>query len=526
MKERAHLFYDKAWKWMKLWLVRYGSPAKAAAVGILLITIMALFVPPYIGMADNGDYFRSLYSNGLYFNTPNYDSYYFGYFVKEYGIFQYFNENGGRLFTSQTLFLKLSLWINMLFDTVTFDIRVQAAVFTLLYTIAIYLLVEAITWKLPVRYGYPIAALSVFIFADTGYTAYFNSFFGESIVLIMMLFVLASALLLYRKRYNDYALLAVFFVSAVLLTTSKQQNAPVGIIISLAGIFLIFIRKQKQFRVLVATALAGLMLTSVATYTLIPKEFVNINKYHAMTRGILLHSDNPEQALSHFGINPQYAILSESNYYELYTTVDVNSPVLEEHFYKQYGFASILGFYLNNPAKAIGMLNLAATSAFQIRPPAMGNYEISAGKPFGAQTSFFSGYSLFKASVAPKTFGFILIWMVLVIGLYLPSFISAIRRRDRRGALYLPVIVTFILMGLSGIMVSIIGAGDADLAKHEFVFTAAFDIVTFLLVSDLIHRSLWKAPSPSSTITEPAIQVLEPTGTVVSMSAKVINHNA
>jgi hypothetical protein len=75
-------------------------------------------------------------------------------------------------------------------------------------------------------------------------------------------------------------------------------------------------------------------------------------------------------------------------------------------------------------------------------------------------------------------------------------------------------------------MVSIIGAGDADLAKHEFVFTAAFDIVTFLLVSDLIHRSLWKAPSPSSTITEPAIQVLEPTGTVVSMSAKVINHNA
>ena len=41
-------------------------------------------------------------------------------------------------------------------------------------------------------------------------------------------------------------------------------------------------------------------------------------------------------------------------------------------------------------------MNLAAKSAFTIRPPAMGNYEQSVGKPFGAQTSFFSGYSELK----------------------------------------------------------------------------------------------------------------------------------
>ncbi|MEV2517927.1 hypothetical protein ABNB78_07740 [Paenibacillus larvae] len=53
-----------------------------AAAGVFLITAIALFVPPYIGMADNGDYFRVLYSNGLYFNAPDYDSQYPGYFVK------------------------------------------------------------------------------------------------------------------------------------------------------------------------------------------------------------------------------------------------------------------------------------------------------------------------------------------------------------------------------------------------------------------------------------------------------------
>ncbi|MBR2568250.1 MAG: hypothetical protein IKE34_03555, partial [Paenibacillus sp.] len=37
---------------------RYVSPALLAASLVAIITIIALFIPPYIGMADNGDYFR------------------------------------------------------------------------------------------------------------------------------------------------------------------------------------------------------------------------------------------------------------------------------------------------------------------------------------------------------------------------------------------------------------------------------------------------------------------------------------
>lgn len=473
-------------------LSRYLSPALLAAAGVLIITVFALFVPPYIGMADNGDYFRILYGNGLYFNTPDYDSQYFGYFVKEYGIFQYFNENGEALFSSQSLFIHLALWINQMFDHQVFDIRVQGAMLTVLYTIAVYLLVESITWKVPAKYGYPIALLAIFIFGDTGYTAYFNSFFGESIVLITMLFLFASGLLIYRNRFNDYVMLGVFFVSGILLTTSKQQNAPVGIIVAVVGVFLVFIRKQRSFRTWVASALTVLLLTGVGTYMLIPKEFVNINQYHAMTRGVLMGSKDPEATLKAFGIDKQYAILNESIYYELYTTVDVDSKILENHFYQKYGFGSILAYYITHPSKAIDMLDLAAKSAFKIRPPAMGNYEKSVGKPFRAQTTFFSGYSLLKAALAPKTFGFITIWIVLIVGLYMPSFIAALKARQMRHALRLPLVITMILMGLSGILVSIIGAGDADLSKHEFLFTAAFDIVTFLFVADAIRRRLWQ----------------------------------
>lgn len=176
------------------------SPAFLAAFGVLLITIIALFTAPYVGVADNGDFFRSIYSNGLYFNLPDYDSQYFGYFVKQYGIFQYFNENGAMLFSSQSLFIKLAIGLNKLFfSSEVFDIRFQAAIYTILYVIAIYLLIEAITWKMSRKQGFIIAGIAIFIFGDTGYTAYFNSFYGESVVMITMIFMFASWLMLYRK---------------------------------------------------------------------------------------------------------------------------------------------------------------------------------------------------------------------------------------------------------------------------------------------------------------------------------------
>lgn len=470
-----------------------GSPAVAAAAGVFLITLFALFIPPFIGMADNGDYFRILYGNGLYFNAPDYNSQYLGYFVKDYGILQYYNENGAAVFSSQSLFIRLAIALNQLFyHPQLFDLRFQAAIYTALYTIAVYLLVEAITWKLPVKTGYIIAGMAIFIFGDTGYTAYFNSFFSESIVLIMAMLVFASGLLLYRRRYNDYVLLTVFALSSVILTTSKQQNAPVGIIIAMIGVFLFLIRKERTFRSITASILVMLFAVGVGTYVLIPKEFVNINKYHAMTRGVLMDSVNPEKTLESFGINKQYAILNQSIYYNPYTTIDVDSEMLEKQFYSRYGFGSILAYYITHPDQAVKMLNLAAKNGFTIRPEAMGNYEKSVGKPFGAQTIFFSGYSLMKDALAPKTFGFVVIWILVVGGLYMPSFIAAVKAREMRLALRLPLIVMMMLVGISGILVSIIGAGDADLAKHEFLFTASFDLVSFLAIADLMGRRLWE----------------------------------
>ncbi|WP_058300767.1 glycan biosynthesis hexose transferase WsfD [Gorillibacterium timonense] len=472
-------------------LHRIASPSFLAALGVLIVTGWALFIPPYIGMADNGDYFRILYPNGLFFHLPDYDSRYFGYFVRTYGIFQYYNENSAMVFTSQSLFIRAALALNkLLYSGEVFDLRFQAAIFTVLYTVGIYLLVEGLTYKVSRRRGWIIAALAVFIFGDTAYTAYFQSFFGESVMLVALIFVAASWLLLCRRRFNDYVMLGLFVASALLLTTSKQQNAPVGILLAILGLSLLFLRRGRPYRPLVMLSLVGLFVAGVGTYVLIPQEFVHINQYHAMTRGVLLGSTDPEETLRSFDINEQYAILKDSIYYEQYSTVDVDSPLLERDFYSQYGFGSVLGYYLSHPDKLGNLLNVAAKQAFSIRPAAMGNYEMSAGKGFGTQTRFFSAYSLIKKQGAPKTFGFIALWAVLNLGLHLPGFVQAWKKRDFRQMQKLFLIVALLLAGFSGILVSIIGAGDADLSKHEFLFTLAFDLVTFITVADAISRQL------------------------------------
>lgn len=477
------------------------SPAALSAGGVLLIAVMALFVPPYVGMADNGDFFRVLYGNGLYITDPDYDSKYLGYFVKDYGILQYYNENGSSLFTSQSLFIDAAMWLNKLFySQETFDLRFMAAVYTLLYTGAVYLFVEGLTWKTPRKYGYPVALLAIFMFGDTAYTAYFNSFYSESVSIVTVLYIAAAVLLLCRGRYNDYVMIGLFMVCALLLTTSKQQNAPVGILLAVGGTALLFLRKGRTFRALSSVMLALLVAAGICTYVLIPKEFVNINQYHAMTRGILLHSSDPEQTLGQFGINKQFAILKDSIYYDPYTTADVDSEMLEERFFSKYNFLTVSLYYVTHPGQMGSMLDLAAENAFAIRPAAMGNYEEQAGKPYGAQTIFFSGYSILKQALSPKTFGFIMIWFLVVAGLYMPSFIKAVQERRPRDALKLPFLITMVAVGLSGIAVSIIGAGDADLAKHEFLFTLSFDVVTFIFLSDVICKRLWSAKSKQPAV--------------------------
>lgn len=488
---------NKEQKWFHF-LGKRPSPAFLASLISVLLLGYALLLSPAIGMADSGDFGRVANPQGIYTQQLEESDRYFNYFIREYGNYMYYNETGNGIFTSQIPMIGLAKGLNSLLNPnpATFDIRYLGAIHIAYFALAVYFLTEYVTcgrkrgWA-----SYLIAALTVFMFADLAYTAYFNSFYAEGMVFISFILCVSSALLMTKNRYPQGFLLGMIFVNGLILTCAKQQNAPEGFLLGFLCMTLPYVIKReehrfpkpdalkterknwfsaKKWKAVSCTAGAVLCVAGLMVYTLIPKTFVNINQYHAMTRGILMTSPNPEKTLDTFEIDRQYALLDQTIYFERFPAAPVESQMLEDAFYSKYGFGSMLAYYTLHPGQLMQMMNLAAKNAYSIRPAYVGNYEKSVEHGPGDKTQFFTLYSSFKENAAPKTFGFIVLWSVLALVL----------SRKQKGRTL--VLLFCILSGVSQMGISILGAGDADLSKHVFIFNVAFDVVNYIGFASLI----------------------------------------
>ena len=451
-----------------------GVPILTVLTAIVVITVV-LFLQPCIGMEDNGDFQRVTYAQGLYDLPKNSELLYNGYYIREYGIMQYFNEYKTTVYSSQFLFIQPAIWLDKLFtgNDAVFDLRFLAAVLSVYFLIVLYFFLDYLTCRLTLVSALAIGAISIFIFLDTGYTAYFSSFYAEPVAFISLLGCTTCILLYLDHRYPPTVLLVAFLINGIILTFSKQQFAPVGVLLGVMA-FLFYRKKQsKLFKSLIYVFSLALIGTGAATYLLISTSFTNINMYHSMTRGVLMTAENPAKALQSFDINSQFELLDSTIYFDKYPEIDPENQLLLDDFYSHYNVVSIVKYYAENPKSFADMLNLAAKSAYRNRPN-MGNYEYSAGFPANTLTDRFALYSKFKLAYTPKTLGFIIIWTALVLALLY-------KKRSK-----MLTVFGLILIGLSQVLVSIIGAGDADLAKHIFLYNVSFDIVNVILIANII----------------------------------------
>lgn len=448
------------------------QPAALAAIAGAAIMILVLMTEPLIGMADNGDFYRTINGQGIYKLDRYEDDQYLSYFSSKYGVYEYYNDWEKSLFSSQNLYIRAALFLNGLFcaDSSVFDIRWLSVLLLLELALGIYLLTDYISYGKKRLQGILLGAVCVLMFADTAYTAYFNSFYGEGIVFVSTLLLTACALLLIQGRYPPLPLLLSVVGNSAVLILCKQQNATEGLPLFLLCLFIAFgfPAKGRGFRRMAVLGASVLAVCGILMYVIIPEGFVRINQYHAMTRGALTTGENPEETLKGFGIDRQYSVLDGSIYYERYPAADVESGQLVDRFYSHYNFVSLSVYYLTHPGELTAMLDKAAGSGYSIRPAVLGNYERSADREPGAQTQFFTLYSRLKAEYMPKTVGFVAIWILLACGV-------CFRDRQKLG-----VILCLFLMGIIQIGTSIVGAGDADLSKHIFQYNVSFDLISFL----------------------------------------------
>lgn len=460
------------------------TPEIIALILIFIIGSVVLFLHPIIGIADNGDFYRIISQNGLYHLPKNDVDIMFGYFNRQYGVYRFANETTATLFSTQSIFIKLAVMLSSIFNkNYIFDIRFQSIIFLVLHSISAYLLVKAFTKDIKQQsVKYFIAILYVVIFCDTAYIAYFNSFYGEGV--IIPCFLLSVAILLYMIKFNkiNLANIIMFSVFSILFFGAKQQLSPIGILASILVIRLGFANNKKYIKI--ASILIGIafIVASVFLYKSITGDFDYMNRFHAITRGILMQEDNEEDVLKDFGIDGSYSLLRGENFYNTIPSINPNDERLKEEFYENYSTVSVLIYYLKNPNEFLSILEMGMKNAYTIKPEAMGNYEKIEGKPYGAKSYFFSTWSYLKDNSLFRSFTFSIFFIIIYFFMSLRLYKKSLDNNNLEGCLFEEAFMYIFLAGFSQIIISVVGAGDADIAKHEFLYNMTFDLMIINLV--------------------------------------------
>jgi len=104
---------------------------------------------------------------------------------------------------------------------------------------------------------------------------------------------------------------------------------------------------------------------------------------------------------------------------------------------------------------------------------------------------YFTGYSSFVGAFFPGKYAFDCLLALGFVSVYAVGCYI-----DMRNHRYMGILRFFLILGLMTVVifvpiVSIVGDGDADLAKHLFMIPISLNMALLIFVSDIINHTLW-----------------------------------
>ncbi|BCN29937.1 glycan biosynthesis hexose transferase WsfD [Anaeromicropila herbilytica] len=457
---------------------------------LLLVTIM-LFLPNCKGVANDGTLDKIMNATNVHYIQTDKEDIYNNYFVKNYSRVLSGGQEVKSVISSHVFFVKAAVFMDDIFTRDKFfDIRFLALIYSLFYLPASYLIIKQACARVK-RFseGFVIGGLGILIFSDVAYITYFNSFYPEAIWFITMLYCIGATLSFQEKRsgYIDLAYLILYLASASILISSKRQCAIIGIILAVYCIKLVFVRKNWLWSVICVLSALYLAFLSILCVIKLGNDFNETSKFHAMTRGVLFQSDNPEKTLEEFNIAPSYEMLADVSAYDSIPFIKVDDISLKHGFLDQYTSLDIGAYYLRHPSKLFGMINISIKSSLNVRRSYCGNYQKSAGMPEKAKSLFWSAWSTFKDTSAPKTIGYLILLTIAIVLLFGKKY-TLRPDDDRRSTVFLDNLIGVIIILLSQAIITIVNSGDAEMIQHCFLVGLGIDILSYFVFAEIIHK--------------------------------------
>ncbi|MBL0388219.1 hypothetical protein JJB07_16520 [Tumebacillus sp. ITR2] len=457
-------------------------PEWIALLFIGVVLIGQLLLTPVVGLANNGDFERIMVWAGL--KVPNGvtgDAQYFGFFNRVYEIGD-IHLSG--YVSSTILFLKVAVWINKAFHSAhEFDIRFLGALHILTLLAGAFLVISGVRRR-NAGLAWLTAVLVAWVSTDKGFSLYFNSMFSEATTFLLLLALIGFALHLTveSQQPQKWALVGAA-VASVLFVTAKVQNALLGFLIVLWLLRLLKLHGERAWKkaVLISTAVVLVFTAGLSFYN----SFEKINIYQTVFYGVLKDSPDPAADLRELGLSEEYVVLANTDYFVPHK-IDVTSPEFKAGYYDKISRGKVLKFYAKHPGRFFDKLKVCAASSFNLHYY-LGNYENDGIHKKLEQSKSWTSFSYFAYNILPKSIWFLLLFsMAFAVG----TVWEWRRAVTVSGKLLAEFFLAIELMAMAQFVLPILGDGEADLAKHLFLFDLLGSVMLVTSVIWLARRIL------------------------------------
>jgi hypothetical protein len=460
------------------WIVITGAAA---------ILTYQLFIPPVVGLADQGDFARII---GTFGYAPEDRSATIAFVAEKYVPDPAARKPEWEQPSSEYLFVASAILLNKVISPDgKLDIVVIGAVHVLAFLAAFtrLLLVTKQIRVSPVLWSIGLVALT-----DVGYAAYWNSFYAEPASCIFFLLLAAESIAICNSESVSPRQIALWSLWAILFVMAKAQNAPLGILLTLFSMRLCWWTKERATRQLAILASALIAAATLFNIVTIPARVQWADAYNHMFLAILPESRNPSADLKAFGLEPALAKYSGtgawspgSAFHEM-----VESGLIGN----QFTHATIARFYLQHPTRIWRHAKTLLPIAFSLRPEWCGNFERTAGRPPGARSAAFTLWSGFHEQVLRRMGKLILILLCLSPAIAATAWIYCPARRRP--------IELFFLLSICCLTAFLVAAlGDAwDNVKHLFLFNLMLDACLIFATGFITSPKSKGSPSSNAVL--------------------------
>lgn len=468
---------------------------------LIIIGYLLINYPTTVGLADNSDYGRVLQPIGLasdqsvkFFYTQQdylYDKEFLSLREHVGFIVNPRIENIAQYHSTHFIIIKCAQLLNGIIKYYKygqindFDIRALSHLYVMIFSLAIVLFIKSIPLKNSLL-KVMLAAFVLFIYYDKGYMLYFNSFYGEPLILVSLLLYVACTLLIIRDEKKSYGLYILSFISGCIFIGAKVANIPLGLIMLLFSALLFYYKKHRRIRIIIIIGSIGMLVTSIYYFISVPKWMNDVNQYHSLFYGVLKDSSHPKEDLQDLGIDEKYLTLQNTHGYMDHKGYDIYSEDFRKEVYEKATPFKISLYYLTHPSRLLEKMEIAARSSTIIRPPYLGNYT----KEDDDEVLKFDKRFSWWESLRKTTYRYSLLLIVIVFGLFIiMSYFSLFRVKatinKHQRILLIAFRIMLLIFAASQFVLPVIGNGEADLIKHMFLFNVLLDMMIILCFIDL-----------------------------------------